>query len=348
MSLVSVIVAIYNVECYLEKCLESIVNQSYTKLEIILVDDGSTDRSGTICEKYAKKDSRIKIIHKTNAGLGMARNSGLAVASGKYTIFVDSDDWLDLKMIEKMVYAIESTSSDFCVCGFIKQTDLEQIVSENSCCNVQMVFDCEEIQEKVLFPILGADLSKKNDIEREMCVWTNMYATSIITKYSLSFVSEREYLSEDLFYNINYIMNINRAVFIPECLYHYRFNKSSLTNIYRANRYKLLCNLYEKEIEILKSYNLYDKAFQRVNRTFIMKSRNVIRILVNSKNESFRTRYCDLKKILNDETLQKVLAEYPIEKYNISLRVPAFCMKYHLTACLWIEQKFRAYLKRRR
>ena len=101
MVLVSVIVAIYNVEKYLKQCIESIQKQTYKNLEIILVNDGSLDNCGYMCDEYLKNDSRIKVIHKKNEGLGLARNSGLEIATGKYVVFVDSDDWIDRHMIEK-------------------------------------------------------------------------------------------------------------------------------------------------------------------------------------------------------------------------------------------------------
>ena len=100
MELISVIVPVYNVESYLEKCIESIQNQSYKSLEIILVNDGSTDSSGDICDKYAAHDKRIKVIHKKNGGLSSARNAGLEVANGDYIAFVDSDDYIEITMYE--------------------------------------------------------------------------------------------------------------------------------------------------------------------------------------------------------------------------------------------------------
>ena len=107
MELVTVIVPIYNVKNYLKQCLDSIINQTYSKLEIILVDDGSTDGCASICDEYAKADNRVHVIHKKNAGLGMARNSGLEIANGEFVVYVDSDDWLEKNMVEKMLMAID-------------------------------------------------------------------------------------------------------------------------------------------------------------------------------------------------------------------------------------------------
>lgn len=115
-SLISVIVPIYNAEQYLEKCIDSIINQTYTNFEIILVNDGSTDNSGSICDEYAKKDSRIRVIHKENGGLSSARNVGLDNANGEYVSFVDSDDWIEQDMLETLYNSCEENNAEIS-CG---------------------------------------------------------------------------------------------------------------------------------------------------------------------------------------------------------------------------------------
>lgn len=114
---ISVIVPVYKVEPYLRKCLDSIVNQTYQNLEIILIDDGSPDHCGAICDEYAVNDERIKVIHQPNAGLSSARNAGLVEATGEYIGFVDSDDWIDLNMYEYLLSNALSENADICICG---------------------------------------------------------------------------------------------------------------------------------------------------------------------------------------------------------------------------------------
>ena len=123
---VSIIVPVYNVEKYLDRCVESIVNQTYKNLEIILVDDGSPDNCPAMCDEWAKKDNRIKVIHKENGGLSDARNFGIEVFTGDYILFVDSDDYIDLTMVEKMVCRIENDNTDMCVCTFATFKDGEE------------------------------------------------------------------------------------------------------------------------------------------------------------------------------------------------------------------------------
>ena len=114
MKKISIIVPVYQAEKYISKCIESIVNQTYKNLEIILVDDGSTDRSGEICDEYGKKDNRIVVVHNKNKGVSVARNCGLDIATGDYITFVDSDDYIDLQMYSEMMKVVEKYSCD---CG---------------------------------------------------------------------------------------------------------------------------------------------------------------------------------------------------------------------------------------
>ena len=126
MKKISVIVPVYKVEAVLKKCLDSIITQTYENLEIILVDDGSPDSSGEICDEYSKRDSRVKAIHKKNAGVAAARNSGLKVATGEYCIFVDSDDYIEPIMYQSMIQIAEEYDCDVVMCDCVKEHKDEQ------------------------------------------------------------------------------------------------------------------------------------------------------------------------------------------------------------------------------
>lgn len=121
MAKVSVIIPIYKVEKYLSRCLDSVVNQTLDDIEIVLVDDGSPDSCPEICDRYAKKDSRIKVIHKKNEGLGYARNSGMLIATGEYIAFLDSDDYVSKDMYEKVYSELKRTDADCCVTGYVSK-----------------------------------------------------------------------------------------------------------------------------------------------------------------------------------------------------------------------------------
>ena len=129
-SLISVIIPVYNTEKYLSRCLDSVINQTYDNLEVLLIDDGSTDNSGRICDEYAERDSRIRVIHKENAGQATARNLGLRICKGSYIGFVDSDDWIELTMYADMLTALQENKADFVVCGRNNVNDDYEIINQ--------------------------------------------------------------------------------------------------------------------------------------------------------------------------------------------------------------------------
>ena len=130
MKKISIIVPVYQAEKYISKCIESIVNQTYKNLEIILVDDGSTDRSGEICDEYGKKDNRIVVVHNKNKGVSVARNCGLDIATGDYITFVDSDDYIDLQMYSEMMKVVEKYSCDVVYSGSVVKTQIQSFYNE--------------------------------------------------------------------------------------------------------------------------------------------------------------------------------------------------------------------------
>ena len=146
---VSVIIPVYNVENYVKKCIDSVINQTYTNIEIILVDDGSTDSCGSICKEYSLRDNRILVIHKKNGGLSEARNVGLSYAKGNYILFVDGDDYIEKNMIEKLYNTILSNDSDMALCNFFYVDENEEV------CGVSPEINTENLDkysaQKMLF-----------------------------------------------------------------------------------------------------------------------------------------------------------------------------------------------------
>ena len=310
MELISVIVPVYKVEAYLENCLNSVCAQTYRNLEIILVDDGSPDNCGAICEEYAKRDNRIQVIHKQNAGLGMARNSGLEVATGKYVVFVDSDDWMDTDMVEKLVSAAQEQSADMVICGYHMVPQNGASTERPVCKTLERYEGSEQIVQEILAPIIGPKWVNGVEDVQEMCVWTNLYSMDIIRKYNLRFVTEREYLSEDFFFNISYITKTKTIVRIPEQLYSYRFNDTSLSNTFRANRMNLLNNLIGRGIELLRDEGVYELLADRLKRTYIKKVRHGL-FHVSQANITPKEKRMQYEQTVHCEMLRTVLSDYP-------------------------------------
>lgn len=171
--LVTIVLPIYNVEKYLNRCINSIVNQTYKNLEIILVDDGSPDKCPEMCDEWEKKDTRIKVIHKQNEGLGMARNTGIENATGDYICFFDSDDYLELTAIEKLYKLAEKTDPDIVTYGYSKVNDSGNIY-EKSIPNVKKItYEKKEIMEEFL-PDMIFEVETSDNHNLHMSAWASM------------------------------------------------------------------------------------------------------------------------------------------------------------------------------
>lgn len=210
--LISVIIPIYKVEKFLNRCVESIVEQTYNNLEIILVDDGSPDNCPKMCDNWADKDVRIKVVHKENGGLSDARNAGMKIASGEFISFVDSDDWLELNAIELMQDAIERNDCDICSFGvkMLWENGKEKYLTKS---HDEIVF---ESTEAILQGFLSSQIIQT--------VWNKLYKKSVIEDYEFPFGK----LYEDEFWSWKIMVNSNRVVCIDNYLYNYYQNDSSI------------------------------------------------------------------------------------------------------------------------
>ena len=146
---ISVIVPVYNVEQYLEKCMESILNQTYKNIEVLLIDDGSTDKSGSICDFYAGKDNRVRVHHKENEGLSEARNIGVALASANYIVFVDSDDYIVPDMLEVLYNRMQEDKSDLAICNFLYVDESGKSIEDRNEKEKELIKECEIIKKEL-------------------------------------------------------------------------------------------------------------------------------------------------------------------------------------------------------
>ena len=220
MALVSVIVPVYNVEQYLKECIDSILAQSFEDYELILVDDGSPDHCGAICDAYASKDSRIRVIHKQNGGLSSARNAGLDIATGKYVCFIDSDDIVDHSLLEAVIPYMEKgyDLTAFGLRGFYDDGSIVQYLPRK---NDSWILDSEEDRKKFIHSILiqGA-------IGWE--AWSRVFCRKIIEDNNLRFADNRQIFAEDMYFSLCYCAHAKRIINLDSSLYHYRLRKDSI------------------------------------------------------------------------------------------------------------------------
>jgi glycosyltransferase involved in cell wall biosynthesis len=209
---ISIIIPVYNVESYLRTCIDSVANQTYTNLEIILVNDESQDSSGQICEEYALKDKRIKVIHQKNAGAGAARNSGVNVAKGKYIGFVDGDDWVEADMFYTMVTIAEDHNLEIVECSFTEKNSKNDVIAASNS-------DCKLIVES------SVDSYKRIISQTMFSVWRRLYKSKIVKGYN--FLEQKT--AEDVFFTIDIVIKTNRLGYFPFPFYNYRINPASVT-----------------------------------------------------------------------------------------------------------------------
>lgn len=335
--LISIIVPIYKVEKYIDRCIKSIINQTYTNLEIILVDDGSPDRCGKICDNYATKDERIKVIHKENAGLGFARNSGLDCASGKYVTFIDGDDYIGLSHIEKMYMLINKTETDTCIAGHTKVYSDKELEHVNVCAG-EMLKD--RVKERILPKMCGADNNGKDYIEMSVCMV--LFSNEIIQKNNIRFVSEREYISEDLVFDFDYYA-LSRGVCISDLVdYYYCDNEDSLTTKYREDRFENQIKLYKLLVEKAKELNIIQECKERLQNTVIAIARYSLKLEYKFATVHEKKVVNDhVHKICEDETLKQIMVEYDDRGIKKSSRIINYLIRHQKYSLLQFTMNFK-------
>jgi len=305
---VSIIVPVYNVEKYLQCCMDSLLNQTLTNIEIILVDDGSPDNCPAMCDEYAKQDHRVKVIHKKNEGLGYARNSGIEIATGKYVAFVDSDDYVELYAYQKLYDLATETKTD--VVYFTYQRFNNQGDTWGKSNRSEKRYNTEEDIRYFMLDMIANPPNAMNDQDLTVSSCCALYSNDTIKRYELKFKSERELVSEDLLFNLDYLLHANSIVVIPDTLYNYRVNQFSLSSTVRADNIEREQYYYKYLIDWLNAKQFGHEGYLRATRYFIGTSRGGIRQYLKSSlpvNEKKRW----LKMILKNNIWTEVAKSFP-------------------------------------
>lgn len=281
--MISIVIPVYNTEKYLDKCVGSIVNQTFENLEIILVDDGSSDNCPVMCDEWGKKDDRIKVIHKKNGGVSSARNAGLNIAKGDYIAFVDGDDWVDTNTYEVAFDMISSNYSDLVVFSLLNEYDTETDQYIDS-------YDVNVCNQSELFNlILDTDY---------VCGYAcnKLFKKTLIDKLRFN---EKLFCCEDIDFCTRYAMNCNKVAYTTAKFYHYRQRNDSMTGEYKYSVRKLsILDAYENIMPIYKEYD---------NEDYYKLERNYLKIALNIKGRMI------LSKVKNDavaKRLDNIIREY--------------------------------------
>lgn len=327
MVLVSVIVPVYNVEQYLERCVESIRNQTLKEIEIILVDDGSPDECPRLCDEYAELDERIKVIHKKNGGLSSARNAGIQNSRGKYIGFIDSDDYIESNMYEKLYEAAESNNVDMVMADCWKVTNQKKILKT---CEIRSGLYNNEDLEKEIYP----KLIMRNSIEFGpiLSVWNCLYKREILQENKL-FFDEEILWSEDCIFSALCVYSISSFLYLKgEPLYNYMYNPQSISNTYKEKSWDVYRKMNEKlrnKFEGVQGYDFVNQLdFHMIY--FACNSMQQLRF----SDYKFWKKYKIRKSILLD--LKKSNVKIDLHKINVNwkFKINLWLIKYKMAFLL--------------
>lgn len=294
-SLISIIIPVYNVEKYLDKCLKSIINQTYTNLEIILIDDGSKDKSGSICDKFEKEDNRIKVIHTENCGVSHARNTGLELMKGEYYIFIDSDDYIKNNMIENLYNKMVEYDVDISICNVVQVNEIGEIIHSPNITNsikkmdskqyVSLLYNKDSINGYPVNKLIKSSCTKDIRFDEKI---KHLEDWEYLCRLSKN-VKNVVYDDNDYYYY--YVMRNSSAV-------HQKFNESWTTDLIAR----------ERHIEFVKLYNEHDR--DRFYFDYVITALNTLGLH-------------HMNKMLTKEEKQKLInikkKYYPIIKHSKNL-----------------------------
>lgn len=317
--LVSVVIPIYNVEKYLDRCVSSVVNQTYRNLEIILVDDGSPDNCPAMCDAWARRDGRIKVIHKKNAGLGMARNSGLEVANGKYICFFDSDDYVDGTTVEKCVNNAEEHQADAVIFGICVVCDDEKMAPKKISGD-QYVFQDGEVLETLLPGLF----TYRYGVGVSSC--GRMYKRSVFEENGLRFRSERELISEDAFFALEFYSKANTVIIVPENLYFYYYRTVSLSRQYREDRQVKNDSFFVQSIAYISRNNLPAVVATHLTARYHILTIAALKQTMSTEI-SAEEKKKKVKEILSSPILRESLKMCVLRMENWKIRLFFFALK---------------------
>lgn len=266
MDKISVIVPVYKVEKYLRQCLESVVNQTYKNLEIIIIDDGSPDNCGAICDEYAAKDERIKMIHQANKGLSAARNVGLDMATGEWISFVDSDDWCELDMYEKALEFAQESNADITMFSVYRNSEGQQYAFQK----YPQSFSSEdgELIKKLQLSCLSGKCAPFSTNYTQGLPWDKLFRTSLIRDHHLRFAEEL-YAEEDRIFTLHAFQYAKRVAYLDVKLYHFRYNPYGIGTKYTPNRPQIDENVYRELLRIGQMYSLNQEYYDVCNAFYV-------------------------------------------------------------------------------
>ena len=343
----SIIVPVYNVSSYLKNCIESLISQTYEDIEIILIDDGSKDNSGEICEEYAKQDGRIIFKHQNNSGVSVARNEGLNLANGEWITFVDGDDYVEKEFCKKILTAVETTLAEVIFFSYFTLKNNKKIFSQPF---VLPEGDISKYKDYIQKKIITQYYDNKiiNTSASAGTSWGKIIRKTVLDRYAIQY-SQGLMRAQDTVFWLNVIEKTTKIFFLNLPLYYYRINDSSITS---GN--KFIPDSKEQFGKLLKEYQLfiknnnkdkeYEKAFNI--RTLTVLKWHMIHNFFHSQNpKSYNEKIRDLANLCNTDPYEMALETNCHKFLPIGSRIVIFLCKYHHFHSSYLVFKFLRIIK---
>lgn len=330
MNKISIIIPVYQVEKYIKRCLDSILSQTYSNLEIILIDDGSRDMSGKICDEYAIKDSRIKVIHQDNAGVSVARNKGLDICTGDYVTFVDSDDFLEPFMYEKMMEKVTEYNCDVVMCDCVKDDGVIQTPYTH---DIRAGFYNYNQLKEEYYP----HLLMMENVEYPATISNCLILFKREVASNIRYIEGVRY-SEDLLFGAQLLYNAKSFYYMKgEYYYHYWMNSESASHTFKKDKWKDYITLYNASQNIFKDNKVI------LNQTYIMLlffMYNYINDVILFKELNTNEKLLYIENILNDDYIIKLFKKIKISKLLISpkQKIVTYMYKYKIGIKLLVRR----------
>ena len=302
--LVTVVIPIYNTERYLERCVESVLNQTYRSLEILLVDDGSPDGCPRMCDAFAERDARVRVIHKQNEGLGMARNTGIDHATGDYICFFDSDDYVEPDTVAACVAAAVAHRADMVVFGHTDVTPDGTPVRMRIPHPPKPLFVGAEITAELLPASLYTNQNPAKDWELALSSCNKLFSMAVIRRSGWRFVSEREIIAEDYYSLTELHGHLDRVYILDRAFYHYTVNTASLSRSFRSDRFERIKGFSAAMITLADGMGLRASLEQPIRALAFGFTVSAMKQIVAAA-VPLKQRYEALKQIVCDDTLRQ-------------------------------------------
>lgn len=345
---VSIIVPIYNVEKYLRQCLESLKKQTYLNLEIIMVDDGSTDSSGTICDEFAERDDRFIVLHRGNGGLSAARETGMENVSGDYIMFLDGDDWLDSDTIRKCVSAIEQDDKIGCVL-FSYAKEVKGATIPMHLMDKSLELYDKEVEVKIyrrLFGLSKDELSHPERMENMVSCCMKLYRVEYARKgkyFDTKWVGS----CEDGLFNMYALRGCEGVVYIDEALYHYRKIAGTLTSTYRPKLIKQWDNLFDEMLKVIKRYELSNDYLEALDNRIALSITAIGLNELRNPNHGSIGHIKVIRQYLSGERYQKACKNLAWRELPVVWQVLMLSCKYKMSFLVYIIIKMISVIRKR-